>query len=429
MAPPGAIPLPGAAPLTDASFGTIRLPGSARPPGTGAEAVRFFARAPVFLRLIIRGAFLQLVTFGFYRFWLTTDVRRHLWSHTSTAGDALEYTGRARELLIGFLLALAVLSPIYLGYFIVGIELERARAFASLPLFVLFYLLAQFAIYRARRYRLTRTIWRGVRFWMTGSGVNYAFRSSLWMLLVIVTLGGAYPWRAAAIERYKLRHTRYGNLPGSFDATGGQLFGQAGWIWLVFLCPVIAVVLGAIAASGAVASGTRTILIILAVCFGFALPALPFLWPVFRAIEWCWWANGLRIGEVRVISDLGRTAILTLYIRFLLFAFVITAISGTIAATAVALLSTGKPQAIGRFGATPGVAEIGVLAGLAVLYLVTFLAIGVAQRFYLQHELWRVVAQSLRLENLDAAANVMAEGVPVGALGEGLADSLDVAGF
>jgi hypothetical protein len=115
--------LPGATPL--ASF-TIRLPGSALPPGAGTEPARFFARATGFLRLIIRGAFLQLVTFGLYRFWLTTDVRRHLWSHTSIAGDALEYIERGRELLIGFLLARAMLSPIYLGYFILGIEVERA---------------------------------------------------------------------------------------------------------------------------------------------------------------------------------------------------------------------------------------------------------------------------------------------------------------
>jgi uncharacterized membrane protein YjgN (DUF898 family) len=210
---------------------------------------------------------LQLVTFGFYRFWLTTDVRQHLWSHTSVTGDAFEYTGRGLELLLGFLLALAVLSPIYVGYFILGIELERVQSFASFPLFVLCFVLAQFAIYRARRYRLTRTIWRGVRFWMTGFGVNYAVRSSLWMLLVIITLGGAYPWRAAAIERYKMRHTRFGNLAGSFIATGGEFFRQAGWIWVVFFCPAIALVLASVATSDAVGPGTKTALVIFAVGF------------------------------------------------------------------------------------------------------------------------------------------------------------------
>jgi uncharacterized membrane protein YjgN (DUF898 family) len=388
------------------------------------------------MRLIVRGALLQLVTFGFYRFWLTTDVRRHLWSHTSIAGDALEYTGLGRELLIGFLLALAVLSPIYLGYFILGVELERARSFASFPLFALYFVLAQFALYRARRYRLTRTIWRGVRFWMTGSGVNYAFRSSMWMLLVILTLGGAHPWRAAALERYKMRHTRFGNLAGSFVATGGELFRRAGWIWVIFFCPVIALVLGSVSILDAVEPGTKTALIIVAVGFGLALPALPFLWPVFRAIEWRWWANGLRIGDVGLASDLGRGAILMIYLKFLFFAVCIGMVGATLVLMAIAGVSSDLMAPMGKLGkaarvsdVTLTVSEIGGAAGLLLIYLVTFLAVGVVQRFYLQHELWRAVAQSLRLDNLASTANVVAEGVPVGALGEGLADSLDVAGF
>jgi uncharacterized membrane protein YjgN (DUF898 family) len=114
-----------------------------------------------FFRLVRNGAGLELITFGFYRFWLATDIRRHLWSHTSIGDDAPEYTGRGRELLIGFLFALAILVPIYLAYFLVGIEAERYKAFASFPLFLFFYLFGQFAIYRARRYRLTRTVWGG----------------------------------------------------------------------------------------------------------------------------------------------------------------------------------------------------------------------------------------------------------------------------
>jgi uncharacterized membrane protein YjgN (DUF898 family) len=430
ISPSSSSPLPGLAP------GIIRLPGSALPPGAGDEPIRFFARAPVFMRLIVRGAFLQLVTFGFYRFWLTTDVRRHLWSHTSIAGDAFEYAGRGRELLIGFLLALAVLSPIYLGYFILGIELERVRSFLSLPLFGLYFVLAQFAIYRARRYRLTRTIWRGVRFWMTGSGVNYALRSSLWMLLVIVTLGGAYPWRATAIERYKMRHTRFGNLPGSFVATGGEFFRQAGWIWGLFFCPLVALGLGSLASVDAVGPGAKTALIVFAVVFGLAIPVLPFLWPVFRAIEWRWWANGLRVGGVRVVSDLGSSSILPLYLKFVFFAVCIVVVGGTIITIAIAALASGFMVPMANAGKSVSltdirltVLDIGATAGAALTYLIAFLAIGVVQRFYLQHELWRVIAQSLRLDNLDAAADVVAEGAPVGALGEGLADSLDVAGF
>jgi hypothetical protein len=149
---------------------------------------RFPAAARI-LDLAKRGAALDFVTLGFYRFWLLTDIRRHLWSNTLVDGDAAEYTGRGKELLIGFLVALAILVPIYLGYFLIGLEAEHYQAFASIPLIAFFYLFGQFAIFRARRYRMTRTVWRGVRFWMTGSGWIYALQASLWGLLMILTLG------------------------------------------------------------------------------------------------------------------------------------------------------------------------------------------------------------------------------------------------
>src|ERR1044072_60505 len=122
--------------------------------------VAFSGSRGEFFDLAKRGAALELVTLGFYRFWLLTDIRRHLWSTTLVYGDAAEYTGRGKELLIGFLVALAILVPVYLGYFLIGLEAEHYQAFASIPLIAFFYLFGQFAIYRARRYRLTRTVAR-----------------------------------------------------------------------------------------------------------------------------------------------------------------------------------------------------------------------------------------------------------------------------
>ena len=93
---------------------------------------------------------------------------------------------------------MAIIVPIYLAYFIAGLEAERFKAFASIPLVLFFYVFGQFAIYRARRYRLTRTVWRGVRFWMSGSGWAYAGWSLLWGL---GTIAHARPVDAMARER------------------------------------------------------------------------------------------------------------------------------------------------------------------------------------------------------------------------------------
>src|SRR6185436_20019159 len=121
--------------------------------------------------------------------------------------------------------------PVYLGYFLIGLEAEHLQAFASIPLVAFFYLFGQFAIYRARRYRMTRTVWRGVRFWMTGSGWNYALRASIWGVAMIFSLGLVLPWRDAALERYKMQHTHYGDLQGSFEGKGSDFFKQAWWLW------------------------------------------------------------------------------------------------------------------------------------------------------------------------------------------------------
>src|SRR5260370_57432 len=84
---------------------------------------------------------------------------------------------------------------------------------------------------RARRYRLTRTIFRGARFWMTGSGLVYLLRYLGWAFLSLVTVGLAYPWMVASLERYKMRNTFYGDLRGAFDARAGTFFKRGILLW------------------------------------------------------------------------------------------------------------------------------------------------------------------------------------------------------
>src|SRR4051795_9539877 len=116
-----------------------QVPPPAPSPVPPPMPVAFSGSRGEFFDLAKRGAALELVTLGFYRFWLATDIRRHLWANTLIDGDAAEYTGRGRELLIGFFFAMAILVPIYPVYFWIGIEVERFKEFASFPLILAFY--------------------------------------------------------------------------------------------------------------------------------------------------------------------------------------------------------------------------------------------------------------------------------------------------
>ena len=63
-------------------------PSASFPSAAPRPRAVFTGENGTFQRLVARGALLELVTFGFYRFWLATDIRQHLWTHTSIEGDA-----------------------------------------------------------------------------------------------------------------------------------------------------------------------------------------------------------------------------------------------------------------------------------------------------------------------------------------------------
>ncbi|MBA2397726.1 MAG: DUF898 family protein [Bradyrhizobium sp.] len=377
--------------------GPPSLPSPPKPP---PMPVAFSGNRSEFFHLVKRGAGLEMVTLGFYRFWLTTDIRRHLWSNTQIDGDGAEYTGRGKELLIGFLVALAILVPVYLAYFLAGLEAERYKTFASFPLVAFFYVFGQFAIFRARRYRLTRTVWRGLRFWMSGSGWIYALKASLWGLLVMATFGLALPWRTAALERYKMRHSYYGDLQGSFEGRGWEFFKRGWWLWL--LVPVAFVV----------------------------TPLAPFIYGAFKAVEWRWWLSGIRIGGVRLESELPRSRLIGLYWKVIGWMVVLGLIFSVYLALAAALAASMSGDGFAEFFQSREFSKsilLLVLAGIG--YLMFALAINVVIRVYLVRDLWVRVLESINIHGIETAANVSARGELANALGEGFADGLDVAGF
>lgn len=369
------------------------------PPPLPPVPVSFSGARGDFRSMVTKGALLELITFGFYRFWLATDIRRHLWANTSIDGDAAEYTGRGKELFIGFLVALAILLPIYLAYFLITIEAERLKDFASLPLFLAFYAFGQFAIYRARRYRLTRTVWRGVRFWMDGSGWAYSGRAMLWGLLVLVTLGLALPWREAALERYKMQHSHYGELQGSFEARGWEFFKSAWWLWL--LTPLAL----------------------------FVFPALPFLYAEFKAREWRWWLSGIRLGGVRLESTLPRTAFYGVYWSVIGWSMLLSVAFGAYSTGCSWLVATVTGESFEQLIGPHSQTSLPLLALIGIGYLAFALALSTVMRVYLQRDLWTVVLAAANVHGIEAAANVRASGELASALGEGFADGLDVAGF
>ena len=386
----------------------------------------FSGRGGEFFGMLVKGSLFMIPTFGFYRFWLITKLRRHLWANTQVAGETFEYTGTAKELLIGFLIALAVLTPLYLGYFMIGILLEEKAALASLPLIIFMYVLAHFGVYRARKYRATRTTFRGIRFSMKGSGWAYAFRAVLWDLATLLTLGLALPWAMASLERYRMRHTYYGNVQGDFAGTGWSLFKRGWWVWVLGLVIIAGSFALAVARVSRTSGDNGPVVGLLALGVFVAVVALG---PPAMAIFTRWQIEGIRFGGVVVSSNLGIGSVYGLFFKWLFSSIGFGIAFSVLAAILVAIFAAAFKGAFRNLnpesfqGINP--ATIGVFVGTAIVYLLLVLGMGVLQRYFFGRGLWVLAVNSATIASLQAVDQVVAAGQASGSMGEGLADALD----
>lgn len=210
-----------------------------------------------------RNAVLRILTLGMYTFWAKTDVRRKLWSFTKINGEPLEYTGTGKELFQGFLTVFGfVILPLLITGFAVTLVFGKDRSILGLyQLFVygVFFLLLGNALYRAQRYRLSRTRWRGIRGALTGSparyGWTYFWTAVLPFAAIAVAAGGCYvigrsdaawvvatagfvlalwvfPWRANLLQTLLICDMHFGDRKLTYTGTSGPLYTNYLFAWL-----------------------------------------------------------------------------------------------------------------------------------------------------------------------------------------------------
>jgi uncharacterized membrane protein YjgN (DUF898 family) len=401
--------------------------------------VRFLGDEDVYWRLRIKGAALVVATLGIYRFWLANDVRRFLWSNTEISGDTLEYNGLATELLVGFLFAVAILVPLYTVFALVMLELDMVAFKPALIGFALLALLGEYALYRARRYRLTRTVFRGLRFDQHGSPWRYACYALVCWGIVIVTLGLAYPWTQAFLERFKMRNTSYGDLQGRFEGSGLSLFLRGLPMWLLIVGPIVVALgvlsaqidwdaLGRLMANSDDPETGKLIGKMLAPGIGVAIGAisisflaLPLLYPVFQAVKLRWWISGLRFGEIAVTSQLRVGQVYKIYLRLMLYLFLLSLLASIMGGMTVF-------SVVGIVRVAHNATLTQVVTGVIslLLYVVVMIGSSTIYQVIVAAGLWRLGVDTAGLTGEAALDGVRATGSPSSALGEGLADALGV---
>lgn len=193
---------------------------------------------------------LTSITLGIYSFWAKTEVRKRIWSAIRLQGEPLFYTGTGKELFLGFLVVFfVVLLPLMLlniGAAVVLGPQSVAYTLLTIALYVGLLFLVGVAVYRATRYRLSRTRWRGIRGALVGSDWKYAWTYFWTLPLLFLTLGWLGPWRTTKLQNILINDMRFGNKPFTFTATAAPLYSRFAFLWvaggLIFTLAGLAIV-------------------------------------------------------------------------------------------------------------------------------------------------------------------------------------------
>jgi len=203
--------------------------GAATAPEQGQHAFEFIGNTSERVPIILKNLLFNILTLSLYRFWARTHVRRYIWQNIRFMGDPLEYTGTGGELFKGFLIVMfLVIIPLFSLISVGQLLAERGNSVGSLLILVSYlviFFLIPYGYYRALRYRMSRTTWRGIRGSQQGSAASYAWSSIGYGFLAGISLGLALPYVENQLWKKESNNRAFGTGQFLYEADSGPLYG------------------------------------------------------------------------------------------------------------------------------------------------------------------------------------------------------------
>ena len=199
------------------------VPRSALP---ATRTFGFHGQGGTLLGITIVNMCLTLLTLGVYSFWGKVRVRKYLLSQSEVEHDRFAYHGTGQELLAGAVKAGAVfglpMMALQLAANLTRDPILTIVASIMAPLLIM--IVVPVAMVGARRYRLSRTSWRAIRFSFDGTVKEYFKIFVTGSVLTPLTLGLYYPFFHARSQAFMVSHSRFGQRAFGFDGTPRDTF-------------------------------------------------------------------------------------------------------------------------------------------------------------------------------------------------------------
>lgn len=177
---------------------------------------------------------LQIVTLGLYYPWAKANTLNYVYCHTTLQDHPFTFTGTGKEMFRGYIKLLILLGILFAVFFVLA-NSDHA-GWGLFLIYLSIFILIPFALHGSYRYRMAKTMWRGIRFGYTGDRGELATIFFGGIFLTLITLGFYGPWFYMKLRRYLLGHVRMGDANFSYSGTGGDFFvmNLAGYILTIF---------------------------------------------------------------------------------------------------------------------------------------------------------------------------------------------------
>ena len=274
-----------------------------------------------------------------------------------------------------------------------------------------------FAQYRARRYKMARTRWRGIRFGMDSAAWGFVWRAIAHSFLTIITLGLMVPRQTFYLEKYMVDRTWFGDAQFVQNGRWQSLYPGLKHIGLGIL-----ILIGA----GVVAATLE------AFRWAFFFSVVGYLWLIFGSVYYriftLNYLTGKKLlnGQIGFYSGAHAGKVVGVAMKGTLLIALVGAVIGLLFAGVSAILLNSvnfqnPSELMGVIGGALGI--IGFVAYIGFLLLLSALSF-----IWITQPIIGHVVDNMSLSGAEHLDAIQQRSADAGADADGFADALDIGG-
>ncbi len=182
----------------------------------------FLGNGTELFKIQIVNFILNVITIGLYYPWAKARKLQYIYSNTTFEDHPFAFTGTGNEMFRGFIKAILFFIAAYaIFFFLVYMQMP---GWGILFLYLFLFLIIPLAVHGSYKYRMAKTVWKGIRFGYLGNRTELIKLFLQWIFFTIITFGIYGAWLSMNLRKYVVENIRMGDANFVYRGNGSDFF-------------------------------------------------------------------------------------------------------------------------------------------------------------------------------------------------------------